>query len=213
MQDPWTHGLFGRARLFAGAVIALAVVTACTGTGGGWLPPDGVLFAANASFGFTFSCERSSQTTQSGNPKPGQLKLELAYNEKGRNPLGAAFSIHGVADSIDPVLESEVCVGQEEQPPGAGHLVFLGRYRLTSTPPAGFPVQCAQTTISAANCRFEVDVQDNDRNLAPSAGDGFAISLTSVTDATVTDLGSLAPPVLFYSRAGLLGGGNITVGS
>ena len=32
-----------------------------------------------------------------------------------------------------------------------------------------------------------------------------------VKDPSVTDLGSLVPPVLFYARGGLLGGGNILV--
>jgi len=193
-------------------MLIVSTLAACTGVGGGWLPPDNVLFKANASFGFTFSCERSSKSTQSTNPKPGQLRIELAYNEQGLNPLGSGFTIHGIADQIDPVLESQVCVGQEEQPPVVGQLVFLGRYRLSSTPPAGFPAACAKTTWTrGANCRFEVIVQDNDRNLAPSAGDSFSIKLTTITDPTVTDFGSLVPPVVFYARAGLLGGGNVTV--
>jgi hypothetical protein len=196
-------------------VLVVASLAACTGTGGGWLPPDHVAFQANATFGFTFSCQRSSKTTQSTNPKPGQLKIELAYNEQGLNPIGAAFGIHGIADQVDPVVESEVCAGQqpqEEQPPVPGQLVFLGRYRLTSGRPAGFPAQCATSTFTGgANCRFEVVVQDIDRNLAPSAGDSFSITLTTVTDPTVTDLGSLLPPVVFYARAGFLGGGNISV--
>jgi hypothetical protein len=215
MQDPSATPRSTRARFAAATILVVATLAACTGTGGGWLPPDHVGFQANASFGFTFSCQRASKSTQSTNPKAGQLKLELAYNEQGINPLGAAFTIHGIADRIDPVVESQVCAGQEpqqEQPPVPGQLVFLGRYRLSSAAPAGFPTQCAKSTFtSGTNCRFEVVVQDNDRNLAPSAGDSFSIKLTTVTDPTATDLGSLLPPILFYARAGLLGGGNITV--
>jgi hypothetical protein len=216
---PTTHRRPGRTRprrLLAATMVIGGLLAACTGTGGGWLPPDNVAFQGKASFGFTFSCERSSQTTQSTNPKPGRLRLELSYNDQGRNPIGGAFGIHGVADAIDPVLESQVCVGQEEQaeqPPVPGQLVFLGRYRLTSASrPIGFPAVCAQRSFDGgANCRFEVVVQDNDRNRAPSAGDSFSIVLTTVTDPTVTDLGSLMAPVLFYARGGLLGGGNISV--
>lgn len=203
-------------RLVAAAIVIGAVLAACTGTGGGWLPPDNLAFRAKASFGFTFSCERSSRTTQSTNPKPGRLRLELTYADQGANPIGGSFGIHGIADTIDPVVESQVCVGQEEQgeqPPVPGQLVFLGRYRLTSASrPLGFPAACAQRSFGGgANCRFEVVVQDNDRNLAPSVGDSFSIKLTTVTDPTNSDLGSLLPPVLFYTRGGLLGGGNISV--
>ena len=201
--------------LIAGATL-VATLAACSGTGGGSLPPDGLAFQDKASFGFTFSCERSSRTTQNANPQPGRLRLQLTYTDHGLNPVGAPFGVHGIADTIDPVLESQICAGQEEQgeqPPVPGQLVFLGRYRLTSTSrPAGFPVECAQRTFaSGTNCRFEVVVQDNDRNLAPSAGDSFSISLTSVTDPTVTDFESLVPPVLFYARGGFLSGGNISV--
>ena len=203
-------------RLVAAAIVIVSTLAACTGTGGGWLPPDKVAFHGKASFGFTFSCERSSSTTQSSNPKPGRLRLELTYTDQGLNPVGASFGIHGIADAVDPVLESQICVGQEpqeEQPPVPGQLVFLGRYRLTSgSRPAGFPATCAQRSFDGGpNCRFEVVVQDTDRNLAPSAGDSFSIKLTTVTDPTVTDLGSLVPPVLFYARGGRLGGGNISV--
>ena len=203
-------------RLVAAIVVMAAILAACTGTGGGWLPPDNLAFKGKASFGFTFSCERSSKTTQSANPKPGRLRLELSYTDQGLNPIGGSFGIHGIADTIDPVVESQVCVGQEEQaeqPPVPGQLVFLGRYRLTSASrPVGFPATCGQRTFEGgANCRFEVVVQDNDRNLAPSAGDSFSIKLTTVKDPTITDLGSLVPPVLFYARGGLLGGGDISV--
>jgi hypothetical protein len=170
------------------AVLALVLVmlaaAACTGRGGGYLPPDGLVFTGKGVFGFTFSCERSSRST-STNPPTGQLRLELSYADLGANPAGGPFSVHGVADILDPVLESAVCVGQEP-PPGGNELIFLGRYRVTSGAP----------------------VRDNDGDLAPSAGDFFSIRLTTVTSTTVTD-----PPVgtVLYARAGLLAGGNLTV--
>ena len=62
-------------------------------------------FTGPASFGFTFSCEK------------GDLKIELSYNDKGSNPLGSSFGIHGIVDTIDPVLESEICIGENPPPP------------------------------------------------------------------------------------------------
>jgi hypothetical protein len=193
------------------AVLALVLVmlaaAACTGRGGGYLPPDGLVFTGKGVFGFTFSCERSSRST-STNPPTGQLRLELSYADLGANPAGGPFSVHGVADILDPVLESAVCVGQEP-PPGGNELIFLGRYRVTSGAPAGYAAACpARETGASPACRFEVIVRDNDGDLAPSAGDFFSIRLTTVTSTTVTD-----PPVgtVLYARAGLLAGGNLTV--
>ena len=77
------------------AGILVVVLAACTGRGGGYLPPQAPLFTGQASFGFTFSCEN------------GDLKIELSYNDKGSNPLGSSFGIHGTADTLDPVLESQ----------------------------------------------------------------------------------------------------------
>ena len=63
------------------------------------------MFTGQASFGFTFSCEK------------GDLKIELSYNDKGSNPLGSSFGIHGIVDRIDPVLESQICIGENPPPP------------------------------------------------------------------------------------------------
>jgi hypothetical protein len=178
------------------------MLSACTGRGGGQLPPDGVLFTGAASFGFSFSCERSSHST-STNPSAGRLRIALSYTEHGTNPLGGGFSVHGTVDTLDPGLESRVCVGQEP-PPGGNELIFLGRYRTTTSAPARFPQACAKTTPL---CRFEVIVRDNDRNRAPSAGDFFSIKLSTGTLVT----SDLAPASVFYARAGLLSSGNLTV--
>lgn len=194
---------------FLGVVtVALVLVaTACTGTGGGQLPPS-VGFTGPASFGFDFSCERSSRST-STDPPAGRLRLQLSYSEHGSYlVVGSPFSIHGIVDMVDPVLESMICVGQNPPEPDPSVLIFLGRYRLTSSAPAGFPSTCAaRETESTPLCRFEVTVRDNDRNRAPSAGDYFQIRLSS---GTVLD-DELDPATVFYTRSGLLSGGNLTV--
>jgi hypothetical protein len=196
--------LFRRSILLAAAGILAVVLTACTGVGGGYLPPDTVAgFTGQASFGFTFSCEDKGGI----NPPTGQLRIELSYTDHGSNPVGSGFSIHGIVDQIDPVLESAVCAGQNP-PPGGSTLIFLGRYHLTSSAPAGFPTTCpTRETKTAPLCRFEVIVQDNDQNLRPSPGDFFSIKLSSATAVT----SELDPLTVFYARAGYLAGGNLTV--
>jgi hypothetical protein len=183
--------------------VVMLATSACTGRGGGQLPPNSPLFSGAASFGFSFSCERSSNST-STNPPAGRLAIQLSYTDHGSNPLGAGFSIHGTVDTLDAVLESAVCIGQNP-PPGGNELIFLGRYRTTTTPaPSGFPAQCTKAT---SRCRFEVIVRDNDQNRAPSVGDYFSIALSTAT--TVSS--ELDPATVFYARAGLLSGGNLKV--
>ena len=196
---------FSRRPILLAAVGILALVlTACRGVGGGQLPPDGVVFAGPASFGFTFSCEDKGGL----NPPTGQLRIELAYIDHGTIPLGSRFSIHGIVDVVDPVLESAICIGQNP-PPGGNELIFLGRYRLTSSAPAGFPSTCpGRETKTTPLCRFEVIVRDNDMNHAPSPGDFFSIKLTNVTALTSQ---FPDPATVFYARAGLLSSGNLTV--
>jgi hypothetical protein len=194
-------------RLAAGAIAVTFLIAACTGRGGGWLPPDGVVFTGAATMGFAFSCERSSRSTNT-NPPTGRLRIELSYRDHGISPIGAAFSILGIPDVLEPVVESAACVGQEP-PPGGNELIFLGRYSLTSGAPTGFARGCAgKATTSSTACRFEVIVRDNDGDMAPSSGDFFSIKLSTVTDATITDLPIAS---VFYTRAGFLGGGNLTV--
>jgi hypothetical protein len=179
---------------------------ACAGHGGGRLPPDGTVFRAPATFGFSFSCERSSRSTNL-NPPTGRLRVQLAYRDHGSNPIGSAFGIHGIADELDPVLESMICIG-ENPPPGGNELIFTGRYRLVSSAPEGFPSTCpARETETMPLCRFEVIVRDNDMNGAPGSGDYFQISLSSETDL----VGELDPATVFYTRAGVLSSGNLTV--
>jgi hypothetical protein len=192
-------------RPFAIAVVGMlaVVLTACTGRGGGQLPPDGVAFTGPASFGFQFSCQDSGGL----NPPTGQLRIELSYTDRGSNPIGSSFSIHGIVDTIDPVLESAVCIGKNP-PPGGNELIFLGRYRLTSSAPAGFPSTCpARETATTPLCRFEVIVRDNDANRAPSTGDYFQIALSNGTAVT----SQLATATVFYTRGGVLSSGNLTV--
>jgi hypothetical protein len=199
---------FQRSILLAAACMLALVLTACTGKGGGYLPanePAG--FTGQAPFGFTFSCEDKGGL----NPPTGQLAIELAYSDLGTSTfLSAPFSIHGIVDTIDPVVESAVCIGQNP-PPGGTTLIFLGRYRLTSSPPPGFPSTCpARQTKTTPLCRFEVTVQDNDGNFKPSPRDFFSIKLSGAT--TCEDpLCSTLPEPVFYTRAGFLAGGNLTV--
>ena len=194
---------FRRSVLVAAAGILALVLTACMGRGGGYLPPQSPVFSGPASFGFTFSCEDKGGL----NPPTGQLHIELAYTDHGSNPIGSSFGIHGIVDVIDPVLESMVCIGQNP-PPGGNELIFLGRYRLVSDAPAGFPSTCPKReTRTSPLCRFQVIVRDNDTNRAPSPGDYFQITLSS---GTVLD-DELRPGTVFYTRAGLLQGGNLTV--
>lgn len=189
------------------AGILTMALAACTGRGGGYLPPQSPLFTDQASFGFDFSCERSSRST-SANPPTGQLRIQLAYTDHGSNPIGSSFGIHGTVDTIDPVLESAICIGQNP-PPGGNELIFLGRYRLTSGSPSMITSACpTQETPTWPLCRFEVVVHDNDQNLAPSPGDFFSIKLSG---STVVD-DELSVGTVVYARAGYLAGGNLTVG-
>ena len=193
---------FRRYVMLAAACVLAVVLTACTGRGGGQLPPSAG-FKAAASFGFSFSCEDKGGL----NPPTGKLHIELSYNDKGSNPLGSSFGIHGIVDKIDPVLESAICIGKNP-PPGGNELIFLGRYYLTSSPPTGFPRSCTPgKTSTTPLCRFEVIVRDNDKNGVPSARDYFQITLSSATALT----SELDPATVFYTRAGLLSSGNLTV--
>jgi len=197
--------LFQRSLLVAAAGILALMLAACTGRGGGQLPP-GPRFSAAASFGFSFSCQDSGGI----NPPTGQLKIDLSYNDKGSSlgMLRSSFGIHGIVDKIDPVVESAICIGKNP-PPGGNELIFLGRYYLTSSPPAGFPGSCtAGKSSTTPLCRFEVVVRDNDQNLTPSPGDYFQITLSSSTE--VTSEFSPDTPV-FYTRGGKLSSGNLTV--
>jgi len=183
------------------------VLTACTGKGGGYLPPDGLVFKGQAAFGFTFSCEK------------GDLKIELAYTDKGSSPLGAPFGIHGIVDVFDPVLESAVCIDENPPPESefGNELIFLGRYRLTSGAPAKLRTCPKTETSTSPLCRFEVTVRDNDQNFAPSPGDYFSIKLSTSTTTPCNsyppdpDCSQLPAASVVYTRAGLLAGGNITV--
>jgi hypothetical protein len=212
-----------RSVMLAAACILAVVLTACTGKGGGYLPPGAsfgtdVVFTGQASFGFTFSCEK------------GNLKIELSYNEKGSsNPINnklisSPFGIHGIVDEVSPLDESQACIG-EEPTPLPGKLTFLGRYYLTSSAPSGYPSTCPKKETSTTPlCRFEVIVDDKDQSMSPTPGDFFSIKLSTVTSIYAECPPDADPPVeppcyitkfptasVVYARAGFLGGGNITV--
>jgi hypothetical protein len=177
-------------------------LTACTARGGGQLPPS-VGFTGAASLGFSFSCQDNGGI----NPPTGRLHIELSYGDKSSSPVTSPFSIHGIVDQIDPVLESAICIGQNP-PPGGNELIFLGRYYPTSSAPSGSPSTCpTRQSTTTPLCRFEVIVRDNDKNRVPSTGDYFHIRLSSST--TLTSEFDLA--TVFYTRGGVLSGGNLTV--
>ena len=211
IDEDWCTSVVPTVHPTAGAGILAVVLAACTGVGGGQLPPSGG-FTGPASFGFTFSCEDKGGI----NPPTGQLRIQLAYTDHGSNPIGSGFSIHGIVDQIDPVVESAVCNGQNP-PLVPGRLTFLGRWRLMSSAPGGFPSTCPmRETKTTPLCRFEVMVQDNDRNLRPSPGDFFSIMLSSIPvfcGDPIPDprCSQLPAETVFYARAGLLESGNITV--
>jgi hypothetical protein len=226
--------LLRRSLAVGAAGVLMAVLSACIGLGGGYLPPGAnvvdpntsepilsdsrfsdLTFSGQAPFGFTFSCADRGGL----NPPTGKLSIELAYADQGTSLLlGAPFSIHGVVDTIEPGdewIESAICIGQNP-PPGDNELIFLGRYRPTSTPPPNFPATCpARETKTSPLCRFEVVVRDNDGNLAPSKGDFFSILLSSGTAADCVTMPlqctQLDPAKVFYARGGILAGGNVTV--
>ena len=200
------HRHLPRSLSVAAAGILAVALTACSARGGGQLPPDGTVFTGPATFGFSVSCERSSRSTNL-HPKTGRLRIQLNYHDHGSNPIGSSFGIHGIVDEIDPVVESMICIG-DEPPPGGNELIFMGRYRLVSSAPEGFPSTCpARETETTPLCRFEVVVRDNGINGGQRIGDYFEIRLSSETLL----VGELDPATVFYTRAGVLSSGNITV--
>jgi hypothetical protein len=143
-------------------------------------PVPGTVFTGHAPFGFTFSCEDKGGL----NPPTGELAIELAYADQGTSPLlGAPFGIHGIVDTIDLVLESAICIGQNP-PPDGSTLIFLGRYRPTTSRPSGFPATCpSRETKTTPLCRFEVIVRDNTGNLRNV---NLARASTSLSHSTPT---------------------------
>ncbi len=96
-----TSPLVRRFVSLAVAGILVVVLAACTGRGGGYLPPQNPVFTGQASFGFTFSCEDKGGV----NRQP----VQLAYRPTTAAAellVGSPFGIHGTVDTIDPVLES-----------------------------------------------------------------------------------------------------------
>ena len=195
-----------RVLVMVATVLLVVVLTGCTGRGGGHLAPAAPFFTGGASFGFSFSCERSSNSVSPNSPT-GRLRIQLSYTDHGANPLGPGFSIHGNVDQLDPVVESMICIGQNP-PPTPNELIFLGTYRAPTSAPAGFPTSCpAKETATTPLCRFEVIVRDNDLSRGPSKGDAFSIRLSSATIvSSQVDLTRV-----FYVRAGMLESGNLTV--
>jgi hypothetical protein len=92
------------------------LLTACTGSGGGYLPPNEPAgFTGKASFGFTFSCEDKGGI----NPPTGQLRLQLTYTDHGTNPIGSPFSIQGRPTSWTRCWNPPSVSGRIRLPAGA----------------------------------------------------------------------------------------------
>ena len=82
--------LFRRPIVLAAVGILAVLLTACTGSGGGYLPPNEPAgFTGKATFAFHFSCEDKGGI----NPPTGQLRIQLTYRDHGSNPIGSPFSI------------------------------------------------------------------------------------------------------------------------
>ena len=85
-----TRGIYatsGDLSCLAAACILAVVLTACTGRGGGHLPPRAPGFTGQASFGFTFSCENRVICQDPSSPTP----------TRASNPIGSSFGIHGIS--------------------------------------------------------------------------------------------------------------------
>ena len=98
---------FRRSVLLAAACILAVVLTACTGRGGGYLPPGSDQFPDRVHRPGVVRLHLQLRGKGGMNPPTGQLRIELAYTDQGSSPLGSPFGIHGIVDKIDPVLESD----------------------------------------------------------------------------------------------------------
>ena len=74
------------------AGILVVVLAACTGRGGGYLPPQSPVFTGQASFGFTFSCQK------------GELKIQLAILRQSQQPARSAARILSPFGSMGPSM-------------------------------------------------------------------------------------------------------------
>ena len=193
--------LLRRSVFLAAIGVLVAVLTACTGRGGGYLPPERA-----------FRCSTARRRSAS----PSAASASPAARTRIRRPVSSASSSPttntattsrsarrsgstGSSTSIDPVLESAICIGQNP-PPGGNELIFLGRYRPTSAPPAGFPATCpTRETKTTPLCRFEVIVRDNDGEPRPVAG---RLLLDQAVERHGSRRLNSIPATVFYSRAG-----------
>ena len=136
---------------------------------------------------------------------------QLAYIDHGSNPLGSPFAIHGIVDTIDPVLESAICIGQNPPPPETADLPgplpadVIGAGGLPrDLPDAGDgPRRCA---ASRSSCRTTTGTWPR-RRVTSSRSSCRPLPLLSSVLIHVPD--SPRDRVLRPGR--LLAGGNITV--
>ena len=156
-------------------------------------------FTGQASFGFTFSCEK------------GDLKIELSYNDKGSKPDSARRSgFMGSSTASTQCWSPQICIGENPPPPPENQLIFLGRYCLTSSAPSGFPSTCPkQRDVDHAAVPLRGHRAGQRPELTPSPGDFFSIKLSTATCAMPRpDLSCSQLPVLsrVLHSGGLPGG-------
>ena len=196
--------LLRRSVFLAGIGVLVAVLTACTGRGADTCRLTSVAFTGPASFGFTL------QLRGQGRREPADRSAAhpaLLQRTRQQPRIGSPFGIHGIVDMIDPVLESMICIGQNP-PPGGKELIFLGRYRPTTSAPAGFPKSCPTrrrrpTAVPFRGHRAGQRQEPARRRRATSSRSRCRAPRQSPSD--------LDPATVFYTRAGLLEGGNLTV--
>ena len=182
-------------RRIGAAVMALAAVLtlgACRATGGGYLPPDNIVFKGRADFGFNFTCQVETEK------KRAVIRGEVTYHDDPSLGFPEGIRIHGTVDPffIELANLTELPPGTDLNCANAGvksGLADQGRARFRGE------YQSQDTTIPATERtgRFQVDVQDLGEP-TNFDGDTFEILLTS---------GPYAP----YNRFGIIEGGNIQV--
>ena len=183
---------FQRSVLLAAACILAVVLTACTGKGGGYLPPQkpGV---------HRPGAVRLHVQLREGWPE--SAKIELAYNDKGAATRSVRrLEFTASSTRLTRCWNPQFALARIHRP-GRNQPIFLGRYSQTSSAPAVFPSTCPERNETTSLCRFEVIVQDNDNNLPHRRGTS---SRSSYRARRRTSLNSQWDRC--YARAGLPSG-------
>ncbi len=200
---------FQRSVLLAAACMLALVLTACTGKGGGYLPPSAG-FTGQASFGFTFSCEK------------GDLKIELSYNDKGSNLQSSARRSGFMASSTGrpsglnprPVL-ARTRLLRREQADLLGPLLpdVVGAVGLSIDVPQAGDVDLAAMPLRGhrAGQRPEHEPVHRATSSRSSCPRNFAHTTIARPKSSSCVITEFPTASVVYARAGFLAGGNITV--